>query len=209
MELLVGNPQDIAAAAPIVASAGVGNVGTAAITAGQVIDAGNAQLRLPVTITFTSSTQYTVSGDPTVYTYAAGSDIDVNGWRVQISGSPAAGDTFTVRNNAGGVGDNRNALLLAGLMTEPVLNGGTTSINAGIGQFVGEVGVKTNQAQITRDAQKIVADEAEGALQAVSGVNLDEEAANLVRYQQAYMAISQMIRVADTIFQSVIDAVRR
>jgi flagellar hook-associated protein 1 FlgK len=93
-------------------------------------------------------------------------------------------------------------------MTQPVMNGGTTSLNAGAGQFVGEVGVKTNQAQVTRDAQKVVADEAASALQSVSGVNLDEEAANLIRYQQAYMAIAQMIRVADTVFQSVLDATR-
>ena len=93
-------------------------------------------------------------------------------------------------------------------MTQPVLNNGTASLNASAGQFVGDIGVKTNQAQVTRDASKIVSDEASQALQSVSGVNLDEEAANLVRYQQAYMAIAQMIRVADTIFQSVIEATR-
>ena len=93
-------------------------------------------------------------------------------------------------------------------MTQPVLNNGSASLNASAGQFVGDIGVKTNQAQVTRDATKVVADEASAALQSVSGVNLDEEAANLVRYQQAYMAIAQMIRVADTIFQSVLDATR-
>ena len=78
-----------------------------------------------------------------------------------------------------------------------------------LGQFVGEIGVKTNQAQVTAEAQKVVADEAAASLQSVSGVNLDEEAANLIRYQQAYMAIAQMIRVADTIFQSVLQATGR
>jgi flagellar hook-associated protein 1 FlgK len=81
-------------------------------------------------------------------------------------------------------------------------------MSSAIGQFVGDIGVKTSQAQVTRDAQKVIADEAAGALQSVAGVNLDEEAANLLRYQQAYMAISQMIRVADTMFQSVLAAVR-
>jgi flagellar hook-associated protein 1 len=208
MSVLITQASEVAAAAPIVSAATGGNTGTGVISAGEVIDASDAQLRSPMTITFTSATQYTVSGDPTVYTYTAGDDIDANGWRVQISGSPAAGDTFTVRNNITGTGDNRNALKLAGIMMQPVLNGGTTSLNAGAGQFVSEIGVKTNQAQVTRDAQKIVADEASGALQSVAGVNLDEEAANLIRYQQAYMAIAQMIRVADTIFQSVLDATR-
>jgi flagellar hook-associated protein 1 FlgK len=206
MRVLIADASEIAAAAPIVSGANAGNRGSGAISAGEVIDAANPQLRSAVAITFTSPTQYTVSGDPTVYTYTAGADINVNGWRVQISGSPAAGDSFTVSNNLTGAGDNRNALKLASIMTQPVMNGGTTSLNAGAGQFVGEIGVKTNQAQVTRDAQKVVADEAAGALQSVSGVNLDEEAANLIRYQQAYMAIAQMIRVADTIFQSVLDA---
>jgi flagellar hook-associated protein 1 FlgK len=113
-----------------------------------------------------------------------------------------------VRDNSNGVGDNRNALLMSCFMSDPVLNNGTTSLSGGIGQFVGDVGVKTNQAQVTRDAQKVVSKEAQDAMQSVSGVNLDEEAANLLRYQQAYMAISQMIRVADTVFQSVLDATR-
>jgi flagellar hook-associated protein 1 FlgK len=209
MQLLVTDPSEIAAAAPIVGAATAGNQGNATISPGQVLNPTNPQLRNAASITFTSATQYTVSGDPTVYTYTPGADIDANGWRVQINGTPAAGDSFTVRDNSNGVGDNRNALLLGGLMSEPVLNNGTTSMSSAIGQFVGDIGVKTNQAQVTRDAQKVIADEASSSLQSVAGVNLDEEAANLLRYQQAYMAISQMIRVADTLFQSVLDATRR
>jgi flagellar hook-associated protein 1 FlgK len=209
MRVLVNNAAEVAAAAPIVSAATAGNDGSGSISPGEVLDATNAQLRSPVSITFTSATQYTVSGDPTVYTYAAGGNIDVNGWRVQINGSPAAGDSFTVSNNSSGSGDNRNALKLAAVVNQPILNGGTTSLKAAVGQFIGEIGVKTSQAQVTAEAQKVVADEAESALQSVSGVNLDEEAANLIRYQQAYMAIAQMIRVADTIFQSVLQATSR
>ena len=208
LQLLIADPSQIAAAMPIVGAAAAGNTGSGAISAGEVIDAADPQLRAPVTIQFTSATSYTISGDPAVYTYSPGADIDVHGWRVQISGSPAAGDSFTVSENLTGAGDNRNALKLAQIMTQPVLNGGTASLNGGVGQFISDIGVKTSQAQVTRDAQKVVADEAAGALQSVSGVNLDEEAANLIRYQQAYLAISQMIRVADTIFQSVLDATR-
>ncbi len=208
MQVLVTDPSEIAAAAPIAASATAGNQGNATITAGQVLNSTNPALRTAATITFTSATTYTISGDPTVRTYTPGSNIDANGWRVQINGTPSAGDSFSVRDNSNGSGDNRNALLLSGLMSEPVLNNGTTSMSSAIGQFVGDVGVKTNQAQVTRDAQKVMADEAAASLQSVSGVNLDEEAANLLRYQQAYMAISQMIRVADTVFQSVLAAVR-
>ncbi len=209
LEVLISNPSEIAAAAPIVASAGAGNTGSATISLGEVTDAFNAQLRSPVDITFVSPTQYTISGDPTVYTYTAGDDIEVNGWRVQIDGTPAAGDTFAVRDNIAGVGDNRNALRLGSFLNEPVLNNGTASLSAAVGEFVGDIGVKTNQAQVSAAAQKVVYDESVDSLQSVAGVNLDEEAANLVRYQQAYMAAAQMIRVADTIFQSVLQAVGR
>lgn len=208
MQVLITDPTEIAAAAPIVAQATAGNQGNATISAGEVLNPTNPALRTATTITFTSATTYQVSGDPTVYTYTPGADIDANGWRVEINGTPVAGDSFSVRDNSNGTGDNRNMLLLAGIMNEPVMNNGTTSLSQGIGQFVGDIGVKTNQAQVTASAQKVVSEEAQDAMQSVSGVNLDEEAANLLRYQQAYMAISQMIRVADSCFQSVLDATR-
>jgi flagellar hook-associated protein 1 FlgK len=208
LQVLITDPSEVAAAAPIVASASGSNIGNATISLGEVIDATNPQLRAPINITFTSATQYQVSGDPATYTYTPGGDINVNGWRVQISGTPAAGDSFAVTDNTSGSGDNRNALKLAAVLNQPVLNNGTASLNAAVGQFVGDIGVKTNQVQVSRDAQKVVYDESVGALQSLSGVNLDEEAANLVRYQQAYMAAAQMIRVADTLFQSVLEATR-
>jgi flagellar hook-associated protein 1 FlgK len=208
MELLISDPAEVAAAAPIKTAATAGNLGNASISAGEVIDASDTQLRDTVSITFVSATEYTVSGDPTPRTYVPGDDIDVNGWRVQISGTPAAGDSFTVSDNVGGVGDNRNALKLADVLNKPVLNKGTATLNAAVGQFIGDIGVKTRQAQVSSAAQKVVYDEAVNSLQSVAGVNLDEEAANMVRFQQAYMAAAQMIRVADTIFQSVLEAVR-
>ncbi|GFE84790.1 flagellar hook protein FlgK [Steroidobacter agaridevorans] len=206
MKVLITDPNEIAAAAPIAAQATAGNQGNATISPGEVLNPTNPNLRTATTITFTSATTYQISGDPTVYTYTPGADIDANGWRVEINGTPVAGDSFTVRDNSNGTGDNRNMLLLAGLMNEPVMNNGQTSLSQGIGQFVGDIGVKTNQAQVTAAAQKVVSEEAQDAMQSVSGVNLDEEAANLLRYQQAYMAISQMIRVADSCFQSVLQA---
>jgi flagellar hook-associated protein 1 FlgK len=207
MEVLISNPAEIAAASPITTGVGANNIGTGTISAGEVRDASHVDLRTPVTITFTSPTQFTISGDPTVHTYVPGEDIDANGWRVQINGTPAVGDTFSVRDNVGGTGDNRNALKLADVLNQPVLDGRTSSLTAAVGQFVADIGVKTNQAQVSSAAQKVVYDESVDSLQSLSGVNLDEEAANLVRYQQAYMAAAQMIRVADTVFQSVLQAV--
>lgn len=207
LAVVVTDPSEVAAAAPIVASSASANTGTGTITPGEVLDAGNAQLRSTVTIRFLTATTYSVNGAGS-FAYASGGNIDVNGWRVQVSGSPAVGDAFTVADNTAGAGDNRNAVRLTAVLNQPVFSNGTTSLNAAVGQFMGDIGVKTNQAQVGRDAQKVVRDENAAALQSLSGVNLDEEAANLVRYQQAYQAMAQIIGVADKMFQTLLDATR-
>lgn len=208
MDVLITDPSRIAAAAPIRTAAITGNSGSGAISAGEVLDGTDAQLRAPVTIEFLSATTYSINGAGS-FTYTDGGNIDVNGWRVQVSGTPAAGDSFTVSDNTSGTGDNRNALLLSDALKSPVLNNGTTSLGSAVGEFVGSIGVATRQAQVNRDAQNVVYEESLAAKDAVSGVNLDEEAANLLKYQQAYQAAAQLIRVADTMFQTLLAATER
>ncbi len=208
MSVLITDPSEVAAAAPIRTAGDTGNTGTGSISAGEVLDSTNAQLRSPVTIEFLSATTYSINGAGS-FTYTDGGNIDVNGWRVQISGTPAVGDTFTVSDNTSGTGDNRNALALADALKSPVLNNGTTSLGSAVGEFVGGIGVATRQAQVNRDAQSVVHEESVAQKEAVSGVNLDEEAANLLKYQQAYQAAAQLIRVADTMFQTLLAATER
>ncbi|HTJ18498.1 MAG TPA: flagellar hook-associated protein FlgK [Steroidobacteraceae bacterium] len=208
MSVLITDPSKVAAAAPIRAAAVSGNSGSGTISAGEVLDSTNAQLRSPVTIQFLTATTYSINGAGS-FAYTGGGNIDVNGWRVQISGAPAAGDSFTVRDNTSGTGDNRNALLLSDALKSNVLNGGTTSLGSAVGEFVGGIGVATRQAQVNRDAQNVVYEESLATKESVSGVNLDEEAANLLKYQQAYQAAAQLIRVADTMFQTLLAATER
>lgn len=208
MNVLITDPSRVAAAAPIRTAKDTGNSGSGAISAGEVLDSTNAQLRAPVTIEFLTASTYSINGAGS-FAYTAGDDIDVNGWRVQISGAPAVGDAFTVSDNTAGTGDNRNALLLSDALKSPVLNNGTTSLSSAVGEFVGGIGVATRQAQVNRDAQNVVYEESVAAQEAVSGVNLDEEAANLLKYQQAYQAAAQLIRVADTMFQTLLAATER
>jgi flagellar hook-associated protein 1 FlgK len=208
MSVLISDPARVAAAAPIRTAANTGNSGSGTISAGEVLDSSNAQLRAPVTIQFLTTSTYSINGAGS-FAYAGGGNIDVNGWRVQISGSPAVGDSFTVSDNTSGTGDNRNALLLADALKAPVLNGGTTSLGSAVGEFVGGIGVATRQAQVNRDAQNVVYEESLATKEAVSGVNLDEEAANLLKYQQAYQAAAQLIRVADSMFQTLLAATER
>ncbi len=208
MSVLVTDPEKVAAAAPIRSAVNSANLGTGTISAGEVLDGTNAQLRSNVTIQFLTASTYSINGAGS-YTYTAGSNIDVNGWRVQISGSPSVGDRFTVADNTSGTGDNRNALLLADALKKPILDGGTTSLNDGVSKFVSGIGVSTRQAQVSRDAQAAVHAENEATMDGISGVNLDEEAANLLKYQQAYQAAAQVIKIADTLFQTLLSATGR
>jgi flagellar hook-associated protein 1 FlgK len=205
---ILSDPRGVAAAGPIRTSAALANTGSAGISQGDVLDATNANLLNTVNIQFLSATTYSVNGGPAV-AYTSGGNIDVNGWRVQISGAPQTGDTFTVAANTGGIGDNRNALLAAALQSRNVLAGGTTTIGGAFSVLVGAVGTEAQQAGVTRDAQSAIASQAREAVSAASGVNLDEEAADLVRWQHAYQAAAQTIAVASTIFDTLIAAVRR
>ncbi len=86
---------------------------------------------------------------------------------------------------------------------------GTSSISDSYGALVADVGTGTKQAELNTLAQQRVLDQAVSTRESISGVNLDEEAANLVRYQQAYQAAAQVITVANSLFDTLLNAVRR
>jgi flagellar hook-associated protein 1 FlgK len=208
LAVLVSDPAKVAAAAPIRTSTAATNTGTGTINAGSVVDVTNPNLRNTTTIQFTSATTYSINGAGS-FAYASGSPITVNGWQVQISGAPAVGDQFVISNNAGGTGDNRNAQALVDALGTKALDGGSASLTDATNRLVGSVGVLTRQAQASRDAQEVVHQEAVDARDSLSGVNLDEEAANLLRYQQAYQAAAQLISVASTLFDTLLAATRK
>lgn len=227
--MLVGDPRDLALAAPVRTSAALANTGTGRISPGTVTDISNpafqsppGTLTPPVTIRFTSTTAYEVVDQNTsavldtgVYDPATGADVFPTaslgvdfGYQVSITGNPAAGDEFSVTYNTGGTGDNRNALLLAGLQTRRLMNGGTLGFNDAYGEMVADVGSAARQARLGSDVQRTVLEQSQAAWSSASGVNLDEEAAELIRYQQSYQAAAQVISVASQLFDSLINAVR-
>lgn len=126
-----------------------------------------------------------------------------------ISGVPDDGDTFVIGNNTSGGSDNRNALAMAALQTADRLLGGTATYNESYAQMVSDVGSKTYHAELNLSAQESLLERSQDDMQAISGVNLDEEAAKLIQYQQAYQASAQVISVANTLFDTLISAVRR
>ena len=220
IELAISDTSLIAAAAPVRSSATLaGNTGTGKIsqpvvntttpvTPNPLHPSTDLNLQEAVTITFTSATTFNVTGvgtgNPVGVAYTAGADITYNGWTLKISGAPAAGDTFKVESNVNGVTDNRNALLLAGLQTKNTLANGTASFQGTYSQMVSMVGNKANEVDVNGKAQANLLTQATNAQQSMSGVNLDEEAANLIRYQQAYQASGKMIQIASTLFDTLI-----
>jgi flagellar hook-associated protein 1 FlgK len=98
------------------------------------------------------------------------------------------------------VGDNSNALLLGALQTANTLGNGTVSYQGAYSQFVSQVGNKTRELEVTSSAAGKLLTEATMSLQNESGVNLDEEAANLLRYQQAYQAAGKVMQIASELF---------
>lgn len=105
-------------------------------------------------------------------------------------------------------GDNRNALALAGLETSNNMLGGKFTFNEMYGQMVSKVGTQTHGAKVSRSAQETLLNQATASWESVSGVNLDEEAANLIKFQQSYQASAQAISLANTLFDSLLGAVR-
>lgn len=236
LSLNLTDPREVAAASPIVTAAASGNTGTTgAISASDITDITNASftttagaLTPPITIRFTSATTYDIINTTTSATieagiaYTPGADVFPTpgaldyGYQIQITGAPATGDEFTVGYNTDGIGDNRNALALGQIQTANVLLGdsasglgATTTLQGTYARLIADVGTKTNVAESNYNSQKAMLDFNETQFSSVSGVNLDEEAANLVRFQQAYQAAAQVISVSNTLFDSLLGAVRR
>jgi flagellar hook-associated protein 1 FlgK len=207
LKVVLSNPSQIAAAGAIKTAAAGSNTGAAAISSGTVLNSTNPNLLSPVTIAFTSPTTYTINGGaPNAFT--SGGNIDVNGWEVQISGAPATGDTFTVASNAGGTGDNRNALIAANSQNAGVLQNGTISISGGVSALITGLGSQAQQINTAQSAQSAVNAQALSSVQSTTGVNLDEEAASLLQWQQAYQAAAQALSIGNSLFASLLAAVK-
>jgi len=223
--LNIRDPAKIAAALPIRANAEFSNQGSAKIASGSVntpptnpdpMHPGtDVNLKNPVAISFTSATTFDVFDMKagvkiaTAVPYADGRDISFNGWTTQISGVPAEGDIFSVGENLNATADGRNSLIIAGLQTKDTLgaaNGGTAtmSFQGAYAQWVSEIGNKTRELQVTSTAQTSMAEQSVATQQSFAGVNLDEEAANLMRYQRAYQAAGKAMQISNTLFDTVL-----
>ena len=220
-KLLITNTNKIAAGAPVLTAAyAAGNTGNGVIS-GMVANGSYAAApwSAPVTLNYNIGTNtltgfpaaqavtVTSSGVSTTYpagtpvVYNSGDIIEFANIKFQMTGTLANGDQFTLTPSANSAsGDNRNALQLAGLQTGSFMANGTSTYEGAFNQLVSLVGNKTRELQVTSKAENQMLTQAVAAQESESGVNLDEEATNLLRYQQAYQAAGKMRQIASQLF---------
>jgi len=224
MDVLVLDPAKVAAASPIVTGNSAGNQGSGKLGAATVDPtypatplAANLTLSYDsatgalsgfpatsaVTVTLANGTATTyAAGAPVPYT--AGAQISFDGLGMAMTGTPANGDTFTIGKNAGGVSDGSNALLLGALQRQATMGNGATTFNGAYSQLVSEVGNKAMEIKVATKTQESVTSQIKASQQSISGVNEDEETANLLMFQQMYQANAKVIQTASTIFDAIL-----
>jgi flagellar hook-associated protein 1 FlgK len=221
-KLALTDGAQIAAAAPIATSVPLTNSGTGKISAGSVDKNYLASpLAGPVTLAYDKATgtlagfpagqnvSMTVNGSTTTYPagtnppFQDGASYTVAGMSFTMNGAPGNGDKFTIAPNTG-LGDTRNAGLMGDLQSKNILDGGKATYQSAYATLVSTIGNKTREVQANAEAAAAQLTQAEAVANNVSGVNLDEEAANLLKYQQAYQASGKVMQIADTIFNALL-----
>lgn len=178
-------------------SAGVGQ--ESAITVGGRIDVTLAS-GIEMSPSISSSPLF---GDSSSATFVQSSFL---GYQVTLTGQPKAGDVFTMGFNTDGKNDNRNALAMVAMETKSTMQNGSLSFAEGYGKLVEEVGTKSSLAKINTEASISLLEQSQTMRDSISGVNLDEEAADLIRFQQLYGANAQVISVARELFDTLLNA---
>lgn len=222
-DVAIQAPADVAAASPLKFSGSLANSGTAEVESLVVNSRSDLPLDNPFTLTFDNSfgeeglPGYVVTGGPggfLPFDPAAdfgGKTFQLEGFgdaEIRLSGKPVDGDVVNIERNTEGTGDNRNLHALTELRTKNFLLGKSTSLQDIFALSVSDVGIRTRQSQLSLETQEVLTGQAENAYKAKSAVNLDEEAANLLRYQQAYSAAAKVITVADEMFDILLSTLR-
>lgn len=227
ISLEIDNVKQVAAAMPVRTQLPQSNTGAGFVENVVVSDTTAADFATPYTLTppytvvFTSATTYDVINSTTSAVVVGGVAFTpnqsngllqqaglypVSGYDVVYNGVPALGDQIVMQYNNGGVGDNRNALLLGKLSSTKTIDNGATTYQSAYGQLVSGVGTRTRDAEVGQEASESIMRQSEAQRESISGVNLDEEAADLMRFQQAYQASARVIQVSSELFDSILNS---
>jgi len=214
----LSDPNGIAAAAPVTGSVAATNTGTAAI-ASLTATSPSLNPNLTATVTFTDdlgdyswSLVDTTGALPTTTgtgTWTAGQPIALNGFALQLSGVPKNGDVVTVAQTTVPAGNNANANALLALRDATIVGqgaagGGGANVTDAYASALAAIGVRVQSASLAADQSAAVASDAKTAVADKAGVNLDEEAARLIQFQQSYQAAARILQVAQTVFDSLL-----
>jgi flagellar hook-associated protein 1 FlgK len=214
------SPGALAMSSPVAARAGSNNLGTLALAS---LVTRSVPAPAAVTLTFTAPGTYTRSDTgATTYPYTAGQAIEyspatattsASGWSLTLKGAAVAGDTFVVGSNAS-VQPNAdprlnagNALSLLALRDAALFEG--SAMTDGYAGLMAQVGVMVQGASYAADVSQSIANNVEQDRSSVAGVNLDEEAAKLLQYQQAYQASAKMLQIAQGVFDALLQSLGR
>lgn len=210
------SPREIATGYAATVESAASNSGNAAVRQFQV-NRQTPDTTLPVTIAFNNPpTTFNVtglaSGNLTNVPYNPGQRMpaapaDYNGWSLTLDGPAVAGDSFVVKKTLSPANNNGNALAFGRLADSALVDGAT--LNESYATLVGDVGIRIQSARDTANVSSRLLSESSSRQQNVSGVNLDEEAANLLRYQQAYQASAKIIQASQQLFDTLLAAVNR
>ena len=210
IDVAFASPRSLAVASPIVASAGTANQGSLMLQT-LIPQQADANLTQPVTLTFTSAGTFDVSGtgtgNPTGVAYVPGQAISYNGWALTLKGAPRVGDTYTVQANAYPAIDAGNAHAMLAIRDRPLFDGAATT--DGYAGVMANVGVRVQSAGFASAVSQSIAANATADQAALAGVNLDEEAARLLQFQQAYQASARILQVSQTLFDTLLQNVAR
>ena len=227
-------PNQIAAALPVRANLPATNTGNGFVQEVQITDTTTAdfattplQLTPPYQVVFTSPTAYevydmTVPAVPVlagtgVYVPNQSNSLLTNagllpaplapGYDIVFNGSPETNDVLDITYNLGAVGDNRNMLLLADIQRTKTMANGSATFQDAYAQVVGGVGTRTRDSLIGEEASESILRQTRSQRDSVAGVSLDEEAADLIRFQNAYEASARIIQVSSELFDTILGVI--
>jgi flagellar hook-associated protein 1 FlgK len=205
-------PRALAVASPVAGTSSATNLGTLTL---QSLLARSVPAPASVTLTFNGAGTYTRSDTgATTYNYVPGQAIEYDlanpgatGWSLVLQGAPKTGDTFVVQPNPYTTLNAGNATAMMNLRDQPMFDG--AALTDGYAGLISQVGIRSQSASYAAQVSGSIANNLEKDRTSVSGVNLDEEAAKLIQYQQAYQASAKMIQIAQNIFDTLMQGLVR
>jgi flagellar hook-associated protein 1 FlgK len=216
MGTVLANPKGIAAASPFVATMGMSNTGTATVASLAAVNPSyNGTLSATIQFTDNSGNYNWSLSDGTSGTgsWTAGSPIALNGFELNLAGVPKTSDTISVAPTTSALGNNGNAFAFANLanskfvassvLPDGTFGAGMTATDA-YASAIADIGVRVQSGKTAAQLSASVAQSAETARANAAGVNLDEEAARLIQYQQSYQAAAKILQVAQQVFDTLL-----